>query len=158
LKKSARREFSAGGVIFKKVKGSIKIAITARNNSSVWCLPKGKIEPRETPQHAAARELMEETGLEGEAVCKIGNITYRFFSEWDHANVYKLVQFYLFRCIRGSIRNHDNEVDRVKWFTPEEALKVMTYPSERGIVRKAKRRLQCPTSKIPNACTRRPKT
>jgi len=148
LKKKSRRELSAGGVIFKRVEGRIKIALTAKAGSAVWCLPKGKIEPAETPQAAAARELTEETGLIGRRIAEIGGISYCFVSPRDSAKVSKRVRFYLFKYIKGSIKNHDHEVEKVKWFFIDEALKIMTYPSERGIVRKAKERLQCPTSKI----------
>jgi len=66
-----RREFSAGGVLIKN--GSV---LLIKNPAGVWTFPKGLVEERETPEEAAVREVLEETGIKGEIVDEIGEISY----------------------------------------------------------------------------------
>ena len=88
----------------------------------------------ETAEETALREVKEETGLDGEIVQKIGKISYSF--TWKK-HFLKTVHFYLLRFLGGSIRNHDYEVDRVKWLPLSEATQALTYASEKKIVEKA---------------------
>jgi 8-oxo-dGTP pyrophosphatase MutT (NUDIX family) len=131
-----KRATSAGGVIFKNVASGIKVALIQREGD-IWCLPKGKINKRETAEAAAIREIREETGLKGYILQKIDNIDYWFVS--DGSKIHKVVHFYLVRHLGGSTSKHDNEVIAAKWFPIERATGHMTYKSEIKIVNKAGR-------------------
>ena len=72
--------------------------------------------------------------MEGEICEKIGEINYNFFRG---KRFLKTVHFFLVKYVGGSIRDHDFEADRVKWFPVSEALRVLTYVNERKIMRKA---------------------
>ncbi|NIQ08098.1 MAG: NUDIX hydrolase [Candidatus Korarchaeota archaeon] len=121
-----QRLVSSGGVLFRSAHGDLEVALISRGR--VWCLPKGLIEIGETLEQAALREVKEETGLEGEPVKKIGEITYQFF----RGRLYvKTVHFFLFRYIGGSITAHDSEADKVSWFPISEAIRVLTYVNEK---------------------------
>ena len=133
----SQRVISSGGVIFRTVNSQFDVALISRGK--VWCLPKGLIEMGETAEETALREVREETGLEGEIVNRIGEISYIFFKRRRY---FKMVHFYLIRHIGGSISNHDFEADRVKWFPISEALKILTYPNERKILKKAEKILK----------------
>ena len=137
MESETRRVVSAGGVIFRVVNDEFEVALISRRR--VWCLPKGLIEKGETVEEAALREVREETGLEGEIVEKIGEINYNFFRGKRYS---KTVHFFLLKCVGGSVRNHDFEADRVKWFRTSEALRVLTYVNERKILRKAEEMLK----------------
>ena len=133
----SQRVISSGGVIFRTVNSQFEVALISRGK--VWCLPKGLIEMGETAEETALREVREETGLEGEIVKRIGEISYVFFKRRRY---FKMVHFYLIRHVGGSISNHDFEADRVKWFPISEAFKILTYPNERRILKKAEKILK----------------
>lgn len=137
----SRKEFSAGGVVYKKSAGAVKVALIAKKGKTVWCLPKGKIEKAETAEDAAVREIREETGLEGKLSQPLGEVTYWFVSPHDKARVFKKVRFFLFKYIKGSLGSRDIEVEETRWFSIPDALKAMTYPSEKGMMQKAKEAL-----------------
>jgi 8-oxo-dGTP pyrophosphatase MutT (NUDIX family) len=128
------REFSTGGVVYRTLRGQTVIAL-CRRWKTVWCLPKGKIERGESVREAALRETREETGLEAEIVLRLGEIRYRY--RRGRREIAKRVAFYLMRRVSGNVRDHDDEVEEVRWFGPAEALQRAEFPGERGILRKA---------------------
>ena len=134
-----RRELSAGGVVYRRNPATIEIALIRTGKR--WGLPKGHVERGEEIQEAACREVLEETGLEGEVIAKIGEISYRYAYKkkagGELVRVFKRVHFYLLRWSRGEVRGHDYEVDEARWFPVEEALDKLTYPTELKMVRKA---------------------
>lgn len=88
----------------------------------------------------ALREVREETGLEGKVVEKLGDITYWFSNksrEGDTVKIFKRVYFYLIRCLRGDVREHDAEVEEACWVPIDKALKKLVYPTEMEMMRKA---------------------
>jgi len=70
---------SSGGVLFRKSDEVFEVALVSIRGSRVWSLPKGIIERDEDQETTAAREVMEETGLKGEILEKIGQIAYWYF-------------------------------------------------------------------------------
>ena len=131
-RKAIQRIVSAGGVIFRSIGGVHEFALIFTGR--VCGLPKGLVEPGETFEQTAVREVKEETGLDGKLVGQIGEINYAFTRDKIY---YKTVHFYLLRYVGGSVDAHDHEVDEVKFVPALEALQLLTHPSERGIVAKA---------------------
>ena len=71
------REFSAGGVVLRRMRGRWWIAvIEPQNTTGVIALPKGAIDPGERPEATAQREIREETGVEAELIRKLTDIKY----------------------------------------------------------------------------------
>ena len=101
-------------------------------------MPKGWVEPEESLEGAAVREVREETGLEGEILRKIGETEYRFYSKVDRATIDKTVHFYLMNYLGGDTADHDEEVEAAAWFPLEEAETLTAYPTEKEIVQKAR--------------------
>ena len=67
----------------------------------IWVLPKGNLEEGEPPADAAVREVLEETGVHGRLVEKLGDVKYVY--TWDGERIFKIVSFYLLRAGRGRI-------------------------------------------------------
>ena len=134
-----RRELSAGGVVYRRNAAAVEIALIRTGKR--WGLPKGHVERGEGIQEAACREVVEETGLEGEVIAKLGDISYRYAykkkASGERVRVFKRVHFYLLRWTKGEARGHDYEVDEARWAPLNDALNKLTYPTERKMVRKA---------------------
>jgi 8-oxo-dGTP pyrophosphatase MutT (NUDIX family) len=103
----------------------------------VWGLPKGGVEPGETPEQAALREIEEETGMAGVVERELGSIDYWFYARDRGGRIHKTVHFFLVRATDGTTEAHDDEVREARWMDARDAFRLMTYPNEREMVRKA---------------------
>src|SRR5439155_26679931 len=93
----ARREISAGCVVYRMANGETEVALIQPHDRDAWALPKGFIESGETPENAACRETSEETGLSGVIKAKIDTIKYSYTAKWEHPpkRIFKIVTFFL---------------------------------------------------------------
>ena len=147
---SIKTRISSGGVIYRPVTGrvgdspgdGIEVAIVAVRGGKAWCLPKGIINKGEDSPTAALREVREETGLSGAIVDEIGVISYWYYLKEEMSRIHKTVHFFLMKYINGSTDDHDHEVDEARWLPIDEALKKLSYKSERDIMRKAKEMIE----------------
>jgi 8-oxo-dGTP pyrophosphatase MutT (NUDIX family) len=127
-------ERSAGGVV---VRGEEMVAIVptrrAADGSSVLALPKGHIDPGETPIEAAQREVLEETGIVAEPLCELGEA--RYWYRRDGRTIPKSVSFFLFAHSGGDIADADpDEVQEVRWIELAEAQLTLSHAAEREMV------------------------
>lgn len=136
-----RRDHSAGGIAYRlDGDGEVVIALIATHRGTRWQLPKGTCEPGESIEQTALREVKEEVGLTGLCEMHLGVIEYWY---WDtHRKhpaelVQKCVDFYLMHAADGELSDASIEVDGVNWFTPEQADAILTFASEREMVRRA---------------------
>jgi 8-oxo-dGTP pyrophosphatase MutT (NUDIX family) len=65
--------------------------------AGVWALPKGLVDPGESPAETAVREVREETGVDGRLVEKLGDVKYVYTR--DGERIFKVVSFYLLRAM-----------------------------------------------------------
>jgi 8-oxo-dGTP pyrophosphatase MutT (NUDIX family) len=150
------REFSAGGVVLRRMSGAWHIAViepqkegsdTAIETSSkpvkpVLALPKGLIDPGEKPEQTAVREVFEETGITANLIRKLTDTKYVYVRSWgDKQRVFKVVSFYLLRYQSGRIDDVTPEmrveVRRALWLPLDEAPSKLAYGGERQVARKA---------------------
>lgn len=136
-----KRAVSSGGIIFRRAGEGLEVAI-ARRKEDVWCLPKGLVEEGEELEGTALREVEEETGLSGKIVDKIGVVDYWFYWKPEDVRYHKFVHFYLVEYQKGSVENHDYELEEVRWVSIDEAVKMLSYKSEAEMVEKAERMLR----------------
>ena len=136
-----RREFSAGGVLVRRLRGAWVMAAIrpAGKEPGVWALPKGLIGDGEAPDETALREVAEETGVEGRLVGKLGDVRYVY--TWSGERIFKVVSFYLLRYSRGRLGDLQpataHEVAEVRWLPLDEAPKLLSYKGEREMVERA---------------------
>ena len=129
-----RREFSAGGVVIRRVEGELEIALVSPREG-IYALPKGHPAPGESLEQAAAREVREETGLLAEPVEQLGEV--RYWYRLGGQRVLKTVTFFLFDFRSGSVADHDDEVVWAGWVPLTEAVEQLTYDGEREMAMKA---------------------
>jgi 8-oxo-dGTP pyrophosphatase MutT (NUDIX family) len=136
-----RREFSAGGVVIRRLRGDWVFAAIrpAGKKRGLWALPKGNIGPDEKPDATALREVEEETGVEARVVTKLGDVRYVY--TWAGERIFKVVSFYLLRYSRGRLGEIAPamrvEVDEARWLPLAEGPKLLAYGGERQMVEKA---------------------
>ncbi len=133
-----RSEVSAGGVVYRRTDDGVEMALAARRTRRgelVWGLAKGAIEPDESDEEAAVREVREETGLEAEVESDLGDI--RYFYVWEGVRVRKRVHFFLMRATGGDVSDHDSEMEEVRWFPMRLARRRAAYRGEREVIERA---------------------
>jgi 8-oxo-dGTP diphosphatase len=120
---------AAGGVVVRERDGRREVAIVHRPSHDDWSLPKGKLERGEEWEHAALREVEEETGLRGELVRERAPVAYL-----DRKGRHKLVRWWLMRPLGGAFEPND-EVDELRWEPLDAAVALLDYPHDHELVR-----------------------
>jgi len=115
------------------------IARIDKRGRLIWSLPKGHVEPGETTEQAAVREVGEETGITGEIIGALGAIDFWFLA--DGHRIHKTVHHYLLRAVGGELSDADIEVAEVAWVPIGEIGSRLAYPDERHLVDLAERML-----------------
>ena len=153
------REFSSGGVVFKKDNGKIlwlirKTAASELYPETHWMLAKGRIDDidgdlpgpmasgkikanEESLQKAALREVGEETGVEAKIVKKIETIMYSF-TDTVRGKILKFVTFFLMEYIKDKPEGFDWETSEIAWLPFDEALETLSFRGEKSVLKKAK--------------------
>lgn len=131
-----KREFSAGGIVFKDDQVLLVNNAAMRDpNKSYWGFPKGHLDGGEKSIEAALREVKEETGIEAEVVKKIGDSKYVFTFEGE--KIFKVVSMFLMEYKRGELKKQDEEILEVGWIDPEEALKRLSFFKDKQFLKQA---------------------
>jgi 8-oxo-dGTP pyrophosphatase MutT (NUDIX family) len=140
-----KREFSAGGVLVRRLQGRWVLAAIRPGGKpeGTWALPKGRIDPGESGEATALREVAEETGAHGSSLGKLGDVRYWF--NWRGERIFKVVSFFLVRYEGGRLGDippeFRHEVADVRWLPLDEAPKLLAYGGEKDMARKARARL-----------------
>jgi len=135
------REFSAGGVLVRRLRGRWWVAAIRPNGKpeGVWALPKGLIDPGEKGAETALREVAEETGLTGRLEGKLGDVRYVYTRRGER--VFKVVSFFLLRWRSGRIgelpAGMELEVAEARWLPLDEAPRLLAYGGERDMAKQA---------------------
>jgi 8-oxo-dGTP pyrophosphatase MutT (NUDIX family) len=120
---------AAGGVLYRdRDDGEREVAVIHRPKYDDWTLPKGKLEPGETVEEAAVREVAEETGFDAELGGRIGETSYH-----DRHGRPKHVTYYAMRTLGGDFEPND-EVDELRWLTIEGARSLLSHEHDRDLV------------------------
>ena len=143
-----RREFSAGGVLVRRLRGRWWVAAIRPQGKEpgVWALPKGLVDQGEAPAETAVREVYEETGVAGRLDRKLGDVRYVY--TWRGERVFKVVSFFLVRAGRGRIGElppgMEREVAEARWLPLDEAPRLLAYRGERDMAGAALAALEDP--------------
>lgn len=161
-----KEEFSAGGVVYKRVGSSYKILVGKHSGYHKWVLPKGMVEKGESPEMAALREVEEELGVIARIVdmAPIGNTEYYYFADLEDTvgvdgkgeestrrvkkyqeeggnkiRVRKQVVWYLMEM--GEDNERGWEMEDKDWLLIDKAIEILAFDDEKKVVEKVKREL-----------------
>ena len=145
------REASAGGVVIREQGSELEVAVIRPHGRSLWALPKGHVDPGETPEQTAVREVWEETGLKATLVAPLGEIRYVY--QFRGQRIFKRVHFFLFRYEAGELGvlppGPRVEVDEARWVPLAQLVPVLGYKGEKSIAARAVRLLRAGDSAPP---------
>lgn len=133
------QEVSAGGLVFRGRNPEETEILLIRDRYGWWTLPKGHVEPEESPREAAVREIFEETGIEGEVVAVLPAVQYTFWAQGRR--IEKNVHYYLVRATGGRAVPQIEEIDQVRWYRWETVAELKQYPNNRPILAAARQLL-----------------
>ncbi len=116
---------AAGGVPVRPGPAGPEVLLVHRSRYDDWSFPKGKLDPGESWEAAAVREVWEETGL----VCLLGaplpGVGYV-----DHRGRPKQVRWWAMTPVADTGFEPDDEVDERRWVPVGEAGALLTYPRD----------------------------
>jgi 8-oxo-dGTP pyrophosphatase MutT (NUDIX family) len=144
-KVDVRREFSAGVVLVRRMRGRWWFAAVRPQGKreGVWALPKGLVDPGEAPAETALREGYEETGVRARLAHKLGDVRYVY--TWEGERVFKVVSFFLGHAVSGRIGalppGMEVEVAEARWLPLAEGPALLAYRGERDMTVRALERL-----------------
>jgi 8-oxo-dGTP diphosphatase len=123
---------AAGGLVVRRSRrGRLEVVIVHRPGREDWTFPKGKLEPGETFEDCARREVEEETGLRCRLGRFLGHTEYR-----DRKDRPKIVAYWSMAPESGVFRANE-EVDDMRWVAHGEAGHVLTYDRDRALLASA---------------------
>ena len=108
------------------------VCIIHRPDYEDWSLPKGKLEAGETHEHAALREVHEETGLRCVLGAELSPQEYI-----DRQGRPKTVRWWAMAVVADEGLTPSHEVDELRWVAVEEAERLLVYEHDRALVREA---------------------
>ena len=142
-------QISAGGVAYRWKDSEPEMVIVSVRPKLRWQLPKGIVDPGESPDVTAVREVKEEGGVETERLALIETIEYwyRSMKNGKPIRFHKFVHFYLLEYRGGDVANHDHEVEEARWVSFDEAVEMLEFKSERDVAEKAHAMIQARVKK-----------
>ncbi len=119
---------AAGGLVVRRHTATLEIVLVHRPAQQDWSFPKGKLEPGETFELAALREVHEETGLACRLLRFIGHTEYA-----DRKGRPKAVAYWVMAAESG-VFSRNEEVDELRWLTLDDASRTLSYSRDRELV------------------------
>lgn len=125
---------AAGGLVIDIETATPRVLLVHRPRYEDWSFPKGKLDPGETVERAALREVAEETGLTCRIVRKLAVFRYDYRTRNKGQLRPKVVHYFLMERVSGEIHVPGEEVDQAVWFGIDEAVKKLTYVQDRELL------------------------
>jgi ADP-ribose pyrophosphatase YjhB (NUDIX family) len=124
-------------VVLSEPAADAEVALIARRSAGgelQWTLPKGTQEPGESITDTAVREVREETGLKVELLVQLDTIDYWFVWTPEQTRYHKFVHYFLMHATGGDLSRHDTESEEARWFSIDEAKRVVAFDNERHLL------------------------
>ena len=116
----------AGSVTFRQNANEILYLVISSSDGAHWVFPKGHIEPNESPEETALRELREEAGINGEIVDRLP------VQSFEKRQEKVSVQYFLVKGLDSAQRN---EKRIIRWGTLDAALELLSFEEDKMVLR-----------------------
>jgi len=130
------KETSAGAIIFRKNKENKFLLLEYKYKNKFWDFPKGNVEKNEEEKETVKREIEEETGIKTIIFIPEFRERISYIYKREGKTVFKEVIFYLIETKEKKIKLSEEHIG-YKWLKYEDALKTLTYPAAKNILKKA---------------------
>lgn len=124
---------AAGAVCWRVVKGEVRILLVHRDERADISLPKGKVDPGETPPQTAVREIKEETGLSIVLGAPLGTTEYTLPGGREKRVFYWTAEVDD-ETAAASTFSPNHEIASLEWMPVAEARKAMSYERDRDVL------------------------
>ena len=122
-------EVRAAGAVVVRGSAPVEVLVIHRPHYDDWTLPKGKVEPGESDEACAVREVEEETGLRVRLASELASV------RWQDGNGdAKVCRYWLVDDFDGEAVPR-NEVDAVEWLPVTAATERLTYARDADVLR-----------------------
>ncbi len=139
-------------MVVRRTSTGNEVAIIRPRGTERWQLPKGLVDPGESPDVTAQREVREEAGIDGSIVGPITTIEYWFVGDdrdGERVRFHKTVHFFLLVFRNGDVADHDHEVAEARWVPLDGALEQLAFRNEKAVVERAREMLASADSLAP---------
>jgi 8-oxo-dGTP diphosphatase len=119
---------AGGGAVWRRGSAGLEVVLVHRPHYDDWTLPKGKVDPGETDEDAARREVEEEASVAVDLGPELPAVHYV-----DHKGRPKVARYWAVTVRSGSV-GPDNEIDRAEWFAWAEARALLSYDRDRPVL------------------------
>ena len=127
---------ASGGVVWRRAGDHVEVVVVHRPRYDDWSLPKGKLDPGESWEDAALREVWEEVGLRCRLGAELPPVAYA-----DAKGRQKAVRYWLMEPEAYLVFEPNDEVDEMRWLDGERAAELLSYPRDAELVALALSRL-----------------
>ncbi len=128
-------EKSCGGVVYRKRCGNTEILLVKHLKTGGWSFPKGHMEPGESEEQTALREIKEETNIDA----VIDDASFRETAVYTlRHDITKQVVYFLARAVSFDCVKQEEEIAEARWVELGQVSSVLSYDNDRIIMNKAK--------------------
>lgn len=123
---------AAGGVVWRPSSqddAGLEVLVVHRDRYDDWSFPKGKLDPGESWEQAAVREVFEETGVVGVLGEELATTDYV-----DHRGRTKRARYWSMQVAADVGFTADDEISRRRWLPVGEVAETLTYPRDAPVL------------------------
>ncbi len=124
---------AAGAICWRVVGSKTQVLLVHRGERADVSLPKGKVDPGETPPQTAVREIKEETGLSIALGAPLGTVEYTMPGGRE-----KIVYYWAAEisdaAVAASTFSPNSEIARLEWLSIKEARAAVSYDRDRDVL------------------------